>query len=183
MASLLTALTRLYQRRRIFHGLLLFGAVAMIYYMFRTSRDSDRVEDLINQQRLIVPQDPDLEKIPESLIQQSKCPACLGRSLCEDIAQGFIKMRPQSISDTGFKKGSIYYGKYEESEVIVKTLSPQEDWDKFDRFLCRNTSQSEHCDVSSVILKSYMAKPELALTIPHLKEAYKIVHDKSDGLS
>ena len=182
MASMLTTITRIYQRRKIFHGLLLFGACAMIYYMFRTTKDSERVEELINQQRLIIPQDPDLENISPSLMQRFKCSACLGQSLCEDIDQGILKIRPQSISDKGFKKGSIYYGKYEESEVIIKTLAPKEDWDKFDRFLCQNTSQITNCDVSSVILKSYMAKPELALTIPHLKEGYRIVHDKPDDL-
>lgn len=183
MDTFLRTVSQMYQRKKTFHGLLLFGGVVLIYFMVRTKSDSDKLDELINEQRLIIPQDPDLEKVPAALTQTSKCPACLGQSLCEDIDQGIIKIRPQSISDEGFKKGSVYYGKYEESEVILKTLSPLEDWNKFDSFLCRNMSQGANCDVSSVILKSYMAKPQLSLTTSHLKEAYRIVHEKPDGLS
>ncbi len=183
MASFfLRTITQINHRKNVFQGLLVFTGLFILYYIFHTSEESKRKDDFIEEHRAIIPQDPDLEFIPQSLLQRDKCPACFTESLCDEMRQGIVKMRPQLVSDKDFKTGSMYFGKYEEDEVLIKTLVPETDWGKFDEFLCRNvTGSTSNCNVSTVILKSYMAQPERALTIPHLKEAYSIVHKNVDG--
>ena len=179
--SLGRSVSQFFQRRGTLCLLLVIGTLAILYYTLRT--DVLRGANGKKRQRTIIPQSRDLFAVPDLLQQETTCPACLGRSVCDDIRQGFIKIRPHPYAQHVYGKGDAFYGKFEEGDIVLKTIASKEDWNKFDKFLCQNVTHSDTCDIPSTIRRSYMSKPDIALTAPHLKQAYRIVHEKTSGIA
>ena len=88
---------------------------------------------------------------------------------------------PQKVPDvsrewTFEKKKGVYFGRRHGTEnIVIKTLVRDEDFKKFDSFICQNVTGTAECDVGDAIARSYIVS-ENAWTSKHLQETWKIVH-------
>ena len=125
--------------------------------------------------------DGSLQVIPDNFIGIEKCPACFGLELCDEIKNGFVRVNFPDAPTTGSQHG-IYRGKWHEKDVIVKKIGIQEDqFIKFEQFICRNMTKQTPCDISEVITKSFAVKPA-AFVVENLQQAYKIAHKEQEAL-
>ena len=87
------------------------------------------------------------QKVPDVLTKLSKCPACFGRDICEEIDNGVIQIDvPREW--TFEKKKGVYFGRRHGTEnIVIKTLVRDGDFKKFDSFICQNVTGTAECDV------------------------------------
>ena len=103
--------------------------------------------------------DGPLKRIPDSWMDEKRCPACFGIDACVAIESGKLLVSIPEVETEANKKG-VYFGKWANSTpVVIKRLSnaiPKE-FVLFDEFICMNATGSKACDVSKAIvdLKSY----------------------------
>ena len=115
------------------------------------------------------------QKVPDILTKLSKCPACFGRDICEEIDNGVIQIDvPPEWTFT--KDKGVYFGRRHGTEnIVIKTLVRDKVFKKFDSFICQNVTGTAECDVGNAIARSYVVS-ENAWTSKHLQETWKIVH-------
>lgn len=115
------------------------------------------------------------QKVPDILTKLSKCPACFGRDICEEIDNGIIQIDvPTEWTFT--KDKGVYFGRRHGTEkIVVKTLVRDKVFKKFDSFICQNVTGTSECDVGDAIARSYVVN-ENTWTGTHLQESWKIVH-------
>lgn len=120
-----------------------------------------------------------LDKIGDSMSHRSKCPACYGQDLCKEFFDGVLtidtahpSLNGQQILYSGFRHGSY--------QVTVKTHT-ESVYRNFDRFLCKNASLKENCDVAVAAVNSFITRQE-AFSVSNLRNAYKIFQTSTNAL-
>jgi len=115
------------------------------------------------------------QNVPDILTKLSKCPACFGRDICEEIDNGVIQIDVPPEWTFAKDKG-VYFGRRHGTEnIVIKTLVRDKVFKKFDSFICQNVTGTAECDVGDAIARSYVVS-ENAWTSKHLQETWKIIH-------
>ena len=116
-----------------------------------------------------------LRRVPDNLTKLSKCPACFGRDICDEIESGTIQIDvPEAWAWTKYK--GVYFGlRHGIERIVVKTLVRDKVFQKFDSFICQNVTGTSECNVADAIARSYIVN-ENTWTSRHFQESWKIVH-------
>ena len=111
------------------------------------------------------------------LTAQSKCPACFGLDLCEDIQEGELKLinEHEETSNLFFRGTFKRYDVPGLTRVMVVAYDSSEEFKLFDDFICKNASAGLGCDVGDAVMDTFMAGHD-ALKPQFLKKAFRIAH-------
>jgi hypothetical protein len=111
-----------------------------------------RIAGLREHMSFYVPNPKDMKPVPLDWTARDLCPACFGTDMCASIERQEILVEIPQIATSANKKG-VYLGQWKDVPVAVKRLSnwyPKE-FELFDKFICRNATGSETCNVSVTI--------------------------------
>jgi hypothetical protein len=126
-----------------------------------------------------------LKPVPFEWTAQDKCPACFGTDMCEAIKHSEILIDIPAVETPANKKG-VYIGQWNDIPVAIKRLSngyPKE-FESFDKFICRNTTRSETCNVSKAIVAENSYVQQESLFDPeHMHQLWKISYSEAGPLS
>ena len=126
-----------------------------------------------------------LKPIPLEWTAQDKCPACFGNDMCEAIENGEILIEIPTTDTPASKKG-VYLGEWKDIPIAVKRLSnwyPKE-FESFDKFICKDATGSEKCNIAEVIVGNNSFAQQKAAYLPEkMHQLWKISYQDSGPLS
>jgi len=124
-----------------------------------------------------------LKPVPVEWTARDRCPACFGTEMCAAIERKEVVVEIPKTPTPANKKG-VYLGRWLDIPVAVKRLSnwyPNE-FKLFDEFICKNTTGSKTCNVSTAIVNNQSYVQNDAVFSPEsMLHAWKISYPKSDA--
>jgi len=93
------------------------------------------------------------------------CPVCLGVDLCEDIQQGFISVGLFPHGKLG--EYSAYTAYLKGSDGLTALIHERNNWEKFDNWVCSNSSAWKDCIVSTAVKSSHLYRTEGSAAFLH----------------
>lgn len=128
----------------------------------------------------------DLQPLPPSWMDKGKCPACFGVDMCDAFEKNEVVVEIPEVETAASRKG-VYFGSWKEIPVAIKRLSSElypKEFKSFDRFVCKNMTGSESCNVSATILsESGYVQQGKAFNPSFLHEAWKISYSEGGPIS
>lgn len=119
-----------------------------------------------------IPDNRNLYKVPKEDINIDTCPACFGKDFCTDIDTGLVELYKNSkteLHEIITREASLH-----KTEKVTVSSMTDAQWNKFDKFICRNASKSFPCDVSAAIRTGYLTSYQ-ALTVDGLRNLYQVL--------
>lgn len=75
-----------------------------------------------------------------SLIEFEKCPACFGATICDNIYNGTIEIKPFNFHSTMshlFSSKNVYFGGMNNQQIVIKKLANNKELERFDNKFCQ----------------------------------------------
>ncbi|XP_078675080.1 divergent protein kinase domain 2A-like [Branchiostoma floridae x Branchiostoma belcheri] len=128
-------------------------------------KEETKEKPRLNQSTSAVPEKKP-KGIPQSLLRNDRCPACLGDNLCEEFEDGMIKLGSEVTSG----KVKAYAGTWDKVNVTVTQCASEELLETFEKFVCEPETT---CDVGEVLLKQNLKE---LLQVEYLKKSLQVLH-------
>ncbi len=123
-----------------------------------------------------------LGQVPATLTEVHKCPACFGTNVCDEVQYGDLRIHLPEVMDEKALKG-VYFGRWTGRYVALKRLATDEEYRRFDDFICRDAREEVGCDVSKAILSPHSsAQQDYAFTPENLRKTSRLIHGNDDYL-
>jgi len=141
----------------------------------------DNANGLLDIGENSLPSQRHLTLVNLGLTMHSKCPACLGTELCEDIQDGHLRInKDEDLSVDSHV--TIHQGLYQTSTPVwIKSFVRGDRFVSFEENVCLNRTGKAQCDVKKVIKDSFVAQAA-TFKPDRIKQQYVVAHNDPSGV-